>query len=65
MERGVENLRFSERGKQWLRGFAVFGCCHLMFFSLYTVPMQWFSLQSDPFPEGYPSYMVTACACTA
>lgn len=56
-ERGVEKLRFGETGRQWLRGFAVYGFCHVMFLLLYTVPMQWFSLHSDPFPT-YPSYLV-------
>lgn len=58
VERGVERLRIGEFGKQWLRGLAVYGFCHLMFFTLYMVPMQWFSLNSDPFPEGYPPSLV-------
>lgn len=58
VERGVDKLRIGEPSKQWLRGFAVFGYCHLMFFMLYSVPMQFFSLHSGPFPEGYPSYML-------
>ena len=57
VERGVDKLRVGETSKQWLRGFAVFGYCHVMFMLLYTVPMQWFSTHSGPFPEGYPSYM--------
>ena len=58
VERGIDKLRYGQTGKQFLRGFAVFGYCHVMFFTLYTVPMQWFSLKSDPYPEGYPSYLV-------
>ena len=61
-ERGIDKLRISDTGKQWLRTFAVYGFCHLLFLMLYTVPMQWFSLHSDPFPQ-YPSYLVNGM-CT-
>lgn len=57
-ERGVDSLRVSENAKGWLRGFSVFGYCHFMFIVLYAIPMQFFSLHSGPFPEGYPSYML-------
>ncbi|WP_428313013.1 spirocyclase AveC family protein [Hydrocarboniphaga sp.] len=56
-ERGVDELKMGATGRQWMRGLAVYGFCHLCFFVLYTVPMQWFSLHSDPYPAGYPSYM--------
>jgi len=58
VERGVEKLQVGETSKQWLRGLAVFGYCHVVFFTLYMVPMQYFSLHSDPYPAGYPSYMI-------
>lgn len=58
VERGVESLRVSSTAKGWLRGLAVFGYCHLMFIFLYAVPMQFFSLHSGPYPQGYPSYML-------
>ena len=58
VERGADSLKVSATAKGWLRGFAVFGYCHLMFFMLYAVPMQFFSLHSGPYPEGYPSYML-------
>jgi len=57
-ERGIEALHTSQTVKGWLRGFAVFGYCHLMFICLYAIPMQYFSLHSGPYPEGYPSYML-------
>lgn len=57
-ERGIERVRFGEFGKQWIRFLAVYGFVHGAFFALYTVPNQWLSLNSDPFPPGYPSYMV-------
>lgn len=58
VERGIEKLSISDSRKQWMRGFAVFGYCHAMFILLYAVPMQFFSLHSGPYPEGYPSYML-------
>ena len=58
VERGVESLRVSDKAKGWLRGFAVFGYCHVIFIALYAIPMQFFSLHSGPYPEGYPSYML-------
>lgn len=57
-ERGVESLRVGATAKGWLRGLAVFGFCHSVFFLLYFVPMQFFSLHSGPYPQGYPSYML-------
>lgn len=56
-ERGVEQLRYSERGKSWLRLLSIYGYVHTAFFLLYFIPCQWVSLNTDPFPEGYPSYM--------
>ena len=42
---------------------AVFGAVHLSFALLYMVPNQWLATHSDPFPAGYPSYMVNGmCA---
>lgn len=30
---------------------------------VFTIPMQWYGMHSDPFPKGYPSYMVNGlCA---
>lgn len=57
-ERGIESLRIGATAKGWLRSFAIFGYCHLMFILLYAVPMQFFSIHSGPYPEGYPSYMI-------
>ncbi|MDB5968365.1 MAG: hypothetical protein JWQ90_815 [Hydrocarboniphaga sp.] len=58
VERGIESLKYGPVAKGWLRGFAVFGYCHLMFIILYAIPMQFFSLHAGAFPEGYPSYML-------
>lgn len=57
-ERGLEKLRVGEVARQWLRFLAIFGFIHGAFFMLYMVPSQWFSTHSDPFPEGYPSYLI-------
>ena len=57
-ERGIENVQIGVAAKQWLRFLAIFGFCHGMFFLLYMVPNQWLSTHSDPFPQGYPSYMI-------
>lgn len=56
-ERGIDRLAISERRKQWVRFFAIFGAVHLSFVLVYTVPNQWLSTHSDPHPDGYPSYL--------
>ena len=57
-ERGVERLKINDFSKQVVRFFAVFGFVHGSFFALYTVPNQWISLNTDPFPKAYPSWLV-------
>ena len=57
VERGLENLRIGTVAKQWVKFLALFGFVHLSMFLVFTVPMQWFCTHSDPFPQGYPSYM--------
>lgn len=56
-ERGIEQVRLGSAGKQWVRFFAVFGFIHFFFIILYTVPNIFISLNTDPFPTGYPSYL--------
>lgn len=58
VERGIDKLRVSEFKRQWIRFLALFGYCHISMFLVFTIPMQWFATHSDPFPEGYPSYMI-------
>jgi hypothetical protein len=58
VERGIDTLRISAKGKQAVKFFAIYGAIHLAFIVLYMVPQQWFATHSDPFPDGYPSYMV-------
>jgi hypothetical protein len=57
-ERGIETLRLSPIGAQWMRFLAIFGFCHLTFILLFTVPNQWLGLHSGAWPSGYPSYMI-------
>jgi hypothetical protein len=56
-ERGIEKIKYGEGGKQWIRFLAVYGFVHGAFFTLYTLPNQIISVNTDPFPQGYPSYM--------
>jgi hypothetical protein len=57
-EYGIEQIRFfGQAGREWIRFFAVFGFIHGSFFMLYTLPNQFLSLNSDPYPPHYPSYL--------
>ena len=58
VERGIEQVKVSTKGKQLIRFCAIFGAVHAAFLVLYMVPQQWFAVQSDPFPPGYTSYMI-------
>jgi len=66
VERGIDTLKLSFKGKQAVKFFAIYGAVHLGFVVLYMAPQQWFATHSDPFPHGYPSYMVNdMCAAGA
>ena len=58
VERGIDTVKLSTKGKQLVRFCAIFGAVHAAFLVLYMVPQQWFAVQSDPFPPGYKSYMI-------
>ncbi len=63
VERGLDKLRVSATMQQWVKFLALFGYVHLSMFLVFTVPMQWFATHSDPYPPGYPSYMLNGlCA---
>jgi hypothetical protein len=63
VERGLDKLRVGAVARQWVKFLALFGYVHVSMFVVFTVPMQWFATHSDPFPEGYPSYMINGlCA---
>jgi Spirocyclase AveC-like len=58
VERGVERLGLSVARQTLLRFLAIFGFFHAAFLLLYGVPNQWLATHSDPFPQGYPSYLL-------
>jgi Spirocyclase AveC-like len=58
VERGIDTVKLSTKGKQLVRFCAIFGGVHAAFLVFYMVPQQWFAVQSDPFPPGYKSYMI-------
>jgi hypothetical protein len=58
VERGVDRLRIGKRARSGVRFLAIFGFCHALFALLYFLPNQWLGAHSDPFPKGYPSYMI-------
>ncbi|NIB38824.1 spirocyclase AveC family protein [Pseudomaricurvus alkylphenolicus] len=58
VDRGLDTLKISRFQKQWVKFLALFGYVHISMFLVFTVPMQWFATHSDPYPEGYPSYMI-------
>lgn len=63
VERGIDKLKISEFKRQWVKFLALFGFVHASMFLVFTIPMQWYAMHSDPFPEGYPSYMINGlCA---
>lgn len=63
VERGIDKLQLSPVKRQWVKFLALFGFVHTSMFVVFTIPMQWYGLHSDPFPTGYPSYMVNGlCA---
>jgi hypothetical protein len=58
VERGIDSLKVGKASAQWLKFLAIFGYCHLTFIALFVIPNQWLALHSDPYPDGYPSYMI-------
>lgn len=57
VERGIDRVKTGKIGKSWIRSLAVYGFVHGAFLVLYFIPIQFIALNTDPFPEGYPSYM--------
>jgi uncharacterized membrane protein len=63
VEQGIEKLRIGKAGRQWVKFLALFAYVHISMFVVFTIPNQWLATHSDPFPEGYPSYMINGlCA---
>jgi hypothetical protein len=49
-ERGAEELRVSAKVRTGVRVLATIGCMNLIFLGIYNLPMQFFALNSDPWP---------------
>lgn len=66
VERGLNHVQAGVKQKQALKFLAIFGAVHLAFLVLYMIPNQWLATHSDPFPDGYGSYMINdMCASGA
>ncbi|WP_428312982.1 spirocyclase AveC family protein [Hydrocarboniphaga sp.] len=63
VEQGIEKLRIGKTGRQWVKFLALFAYVQISMFVVFTIPNQWLATHSDPYPEGYPSYMLNGlCA---
>tara|TARA_B110000503_G_scaffold142766_1_gene240820 strand:+ start:401 stop:1441 length:1041 start_codon:yes stop_codon:yes gene_type:complete len=58
VEKGSDKIKIRAAGKQWLKFLALFGFVHFTFTLIFMIPNQWLGTHGDPFPEGYPSYMI-------
>jgi Spirocyclase AveC-like len=66
VERGLDRVRVGVKRRQLVKFCAIFGAVHLSFLVLYMVPNQWLATHSDPYPDGYESYMLNGmCASGA
>lgn len=66
VERGIDRLNTGSKAKQAMKFLAIYGAIHVGFVVLYMIPQQWFATHADPFPAGYPSYMINdMCASGA
>lgn len=50
VERGLDQVRGGAARQQFVRFLAIFAAVSSMFFLLYNVPVQWFSMHGDPWP---------------
>ena len=50
VERGVDSLRISGRGKKVVRFLALAGVCNGIYLGVYNIPMQWFATHADDWP---------------
>lgn len=63
VERGAERLRFPRPAVTGLRFLAVFGFLHLFMAVVYSVPMVFFGMYSDPLPR-YPAHLENGMCVT-
>ncbi|MGV6806560.1 MAG: spirocyclase AveC family protein [bacterium] len=57
-EQGVDKLKVSEGKRTFIRFLAISGLMQSTMMFMYNMPMHYFSVNGDPFPEGYPSYLL-------
>ena len=57
-ERGIDQLKVRPTTRHFVRFLSLYGFTHGAFIILFMVPNQWLATHSDPFPKGYPSYML-------
>ena len=50
-ERGIDELRLRPKGRGVVRGLAFVGIINALYLFTYMVPVQWFALHADPWPE--------------
>ena len=58
VDRGIDKMEMSDFRRQWLKFLGLFGFVHTAFFLVFFVPNMWLATHSDPWPEGYKSYMI-------
>ena len=63
VERGLDRLQLG-KSQALVRFLAIYGFIQLSMIVVYDIPMQWVSMHTDTFVEGYPSYMINGL-CTS
>jgi Spirocyclase AveC-like len=53
VERGLDNIRGGFARQQLTRFLAIFAAVSACFFVLYNIPVQWFAMHADPWPEDH------------
>jgi hypothetical protein len=51
VERGLESVQGGFVKQQFVRFLAIFAACSMFFFVLYNLPVQFFAMHTDPWPE--------------
>ena len=51
VEKGLDQIQGGFFKQQFTRFLAIFAACSMIFFFLYNVPVQFFALHADPWPE--------------
>jgi Spirocyclase AveC-like len=53
VERGLDRVRGGFVRQQFTRFLAIFGAVSACFFVFYNIPVQWFAMHADPWPEDH------------